>query len=68
MKLTDAGDTNWFIEERHDVPADEPTVFTWKGVQTHEGADATAIRLFFDFGGSPAGAHVKISQIVLKEN
>lgn len=67
MKLTDAGDTNWFIEERHDVPADEPTVFTWKGVKTHEGADATAIRLFFDFGGSPAGAHVKISKIIFKE-
>lgn len=67
MKLTDAGDTNWFIEERHDVPADEPTVFTWKGVKTHEGADATAIRLFFDFGGSPVGAHVKISKIIFKE-
>jgi hypothetical protein len=67
MKLTDAGDTNWFIEERHDVPADEPTVFTWKGVKTHEGADATAIRLFFDFGGSPAGAHVKISKIIFKQ-
>ena len=67
MKLTDAGDTNWFIEERHDVPADEPYVFTWKGVKTHEGADATAIRLFFDFGGSPAGAHVKISKIIFKE-
>ena len=67
MKLTDAGDTNWFVEERHDVSADEVTRFTWKGVQTHEGADATAIRLFFDFGGSPAGAHVKISNIVFKE-
>ena len=67
MKLTDAGDTNWFIEERHDVPADEVTRFTWKGVQTHEGADATAIRLFFDFGGSPSGAKVKISNIVFKE-
>ena len=67
MKLTDAGDTNWFIEERHDVAADELTTFTWKGVMTHEGADATAIRLFFDFGGSPAGTHVKISNIVFKE-
>ena len=67
MKLTDAGDSNWFIEERHDVAADEKQTFTWKGVQTHEGADATAIRLFFDFGGSPGGAKVKISNIVFKE-
>ena len=67
MKLTDAGDTNWFVEERNDVAADEVQTFTWKGVQTHEGADATAIRLFFDFGGSPGGANIKISNIVFKE-
>jgi hypothetical protein len=67
MKLTDAGDTNWFVEERHDVAEGEPMVFTWRSVQTHEGADASAIRLFFDFGGSPAGTNVKISKIVFKE-
>ena len=67
MKLTDAGDTNWFVEERNDVAADEVQTFSWKGVQTHEGADATAIRLFFDFGGSPGGANIKISNIVFKE-
>ena len=67
MKLTDSGDTNWFTEERHDVASGDVRRFTWKGVKTHEGADASAIRLFFDFGGSPAGAKVKISNIVFKE-
>ncbi len=67
MKLTDSGDTNWFTEERHDVASGDVRRFTWKGVKTHEGADASAIRLFFDFGGSPVGAKVKISNIVFKE-
>ena len=67
MKLTDAGDSNWFIEERHDVAGGSVNTFKWKGVKTHEGADATAIRLFFDFGGSPSGAKVKISNIIFKE-
>ena len=67
MKLTDSGDTNWFTEERHDVASGDVRRFTWKGVKPHEGADASAIRLFFDFGGSPAGAKVKISNIVFKE-
>jgi hypothetical protein len=42
-------------------------VFTLKGATLKEGTDASAIRLFFDFGGSPAGTHVKISNIVFKE-
>ena len=67
MKLTDAGDSNWFTEERNDVEGGAVRRFTWKGVKTHEGADATAIRLFFDFGGSPGGANVKISNIIFKE-
>ena len=67
MKLTDAGDTNWFIEERNDVAGGDVQRFTWKGVATHEGADATAIRLFFDFGGCPGGSTVKISNIIFKE-
>ena len=67
MKLTDAGDTNFFVEERHDVPGGEPAVFTWYGVSLKEGTDASAIRLFFDFGGSPGGTNVKISKIVFKE-
>jgi hypothetical protein len=67
FKLTDAGDSNYFFEERQDVPGDEPYVFTRKNITLKEGKDADAIRLFFDFGGSPAGTHVKISKIVFKE-
>ena len=67
IKLTDAGDTNFFCEGRHDVKADEPFVYTLKYAQLKEGTDASAIRLFFDFGGSPAGTHVKISKIIFKE-
>ena len=67
IKLTDAGDSNFFCEGRHDIKADEPFVYTLKNATLKEGADATAIRLFFDFGGSPVGTHVKISKIVFKE-
>ena len=67
FKLTDAGDTNFFLEERQDVPGNDEFVFTRKGLTLKEGSDATAIRMFFDFGGSPAGTHVAISKIVLKE-
>ena len=67
IKLTDAGDSNFFCEGRHDIKADEPYVYTLKGATLKDGADATAIRLFFDFGGSPAGTKVKISKIVFKE-
>ena len=67
IKLTDAGDTNFFCEGRHDITADEPFVYTLKGATLKEGTDASAIRLFFDFGGSPAGTKVKISKIVFME-
>ena len=66
IKLTDAGDSNFFCEGRHDIKADDPYVYTLKGATLKEGTDATAIRLFFDFGGSPAGTKVKISKIVFK--
>ena len=67
IKLTDAGDTNFFCEGRHDIKADEPYVYTLKNATLKEGTDASAIRLFFDFGGSPAGTNVKISKIIFKE-
>jgi len=67
IKLTDSGDTNFFCEGRHDIKADEPYVYTLKGATLKEGKDAESIRLFFDFGGSPAGTKVKISKIVFKE-
>ena len=67
FKLTDSGDNNYFFAERKDVAADTPNVFTWKNVKLAEGTDASTLRFFFDFGGSPGGSHVKISKIVLKE-
>ena len=67
IKLTDSGDSNFFCEGRHDIKADEPFVYTLKNATLKEGTDASAIRLFFDFGGSPAGAKVKISKIIFKE-
>ena len=67
IKLTDSGDTNFFCEGRHDIKADEPFVYTLKNATLKEGTDASAIRLFFDFGGSPAGTKVKISKIIFKE-
>ena len=68
VKLTDSGDTNFFCEGRHDIKADEPFIFKLTGATLKEGTDASAIRLFFDFGGSPAGTHVKISKIYFEEN
>ena len=67
IKLTDAGDTNFFCEGRHDIKADEPFIYKVTGATLKDGVDATAIRLFFDFGGSPAGTHVKISKIYFEE-
>ena len=67
IKLTDSGDSNFFCEGRHDIKADEPYIFTLKNAKLKDGADASAIRLFFDFGGSTPGTKVKISKIVFKE-
>ncbi len=68
FKLTDASDSNFFIEERNDVKADVPFVLKREGVTLKEGKDADAIRLFFDFGGAPAGTHIKISKIYFEED
>jgi len=68
FKLTDDGDSNSFFEERQDVSADETFVFVRKGLTLKEGTDAKAIRMFFDFGGSPVGTNVRISKIVFKES
>lgn len=67
IKLTDDGDANFFCEGRHAIKADEPFVYTLKNATLKEGTDAAAIRLFFDFGGTPAGTNVKISKIIFKE-
>ena len=67
MKLTDGGDDNYFFVEQHDITADEPFILKKMNVSLKEGKDANVLRLFFDFGGSPSGTHVKISKIVFKE-
>ena len=67
IKLTDSGDSNFFCEGRHEVKADEPFVYTLKNATLKDGTDASAIRLFLDFGGTPAGTNVKISKIIFKE-
>ena len=67
FKLTDAGDSNYFFEERQDVSADEPFIFKREGLTLKDGLDADAIRMFFDFGGSPAGTHITISKIYFEE-
>ena len=67
IKLTDGGDTNYFCEGRHDIAGDEPYIYTLKNATLKEGKDADVLRLFFDFGGSPADTHVRISKIILKE-
>ena len=67
IKLTDGGDNNFFCEDRHDIAGDEPYIYTLKNATLKEGKDADVLRLFFDFGGSPADTHVRISKIILKE-
>ena len=67
IKLTDGGDTNFFCEGRHDIAGDEPYIYTLKNATLKEGKDADVLRLFFDFGGSPADTHVRISKIIFKE-
>ena len=57
-------DSNFFFAERHDVKADEPYVYTVTG-QSLPLNDAHAVSLWLDFGGSPAGANVAISDIIL---
>lgn len=67
FKLTDGGDSNFLLEERIPVKADEPLIVKREGLTLKDGADADQLRMFFDFGGTPAGTHVKISKIYLEE-
>ena len=62
----DKRDDNFYFADRHDVKADEPFVYKMTGVTLPKG-DAHALSLVFDFGGSPAGAHVKISDIIFEK-
>ena len=60
-------DDNFFFADRHEVKAYTPYVYTISGVSLPK-QDAHALSLFFDFGGTPNGTNVKISNIIFKEN
>ena len=65
IKLTDgADDNNFFVADRHEITADKPFTYKVTGVKLPVG-DAASLSLFFDFGGTPGGTHVKISDIIL---
>ena len=65
IKLTDgADDNNFFVADRHQIIADKPFTYKVTGVKLPVG-DAASLSLFFDFGGTPGGTHVKISYIIL---
>lgn len=70
IKLTESDDAaqkhdnNFYFADRHNIQADEPYEYTVTGV-TLPLNDAHALSLFFDFGGSPVGTHVEISDIIL---
>ena len=59
-------DDNFYFADRHDVKADEPFVYKMTGVTLPKN-DAHALSLFFDFGGSPVGTNVVISDIIFEK-
>ena len=63
----DKCDKNFFTDARHDITADQPFVYKFKGLKLPKN-DAHAISLVLDFGGSPAGTHVKLSNIIFAKN
>ena len=56
-------DNNFFFADRHQVTADKAYTYKVTGQKLPQN-DAHALSLFFDFGGTPAGTHVKISNII----
>lgn len=67
IKLTEDGDdNNFFFGDRHNVTADKAFVYSAKGV-TLPINDAKALMLVLDFGGTPGGTNVKISEIVFSK-
>ncbi len=57
-------DANFFFADRHEITADKPYTYKVSG-QKLPLNDAHAMTMVFDFGGTPAGTHVKISDIIL---
>ena len=71
IKLTESDDAdkhddNYYFADRHDVKADEPFVYKATGVTLPKN-DAHALSLFFDFGGTPVGTNIVISNIILEK-
>ncbi len=67
IKLTQTGkDDNFYFADTHVVGADEPYVYLAKGVTLPVG-DADALSLFLDFGGTPAGTKITISDIIFEK-
>ena len=56
-------DSNFFFADRHDVTADKAFTYKVTGAKLPQN-DAHALSLFFDFGGTPAGTHVKSMDII----
>ena len=56
-------DKNFFFEARRAITADKPFTYKVTGAKLPLG-DAASLSLFFDFGGTPAGTHIKISDII----
>ena len=56
-------DSNFFFADRHDVTADKAFTYKVTGAKLPQN-DAHALWLFFDFGGTAAGTHVKIKDII----
>lgn len=59
-------DSNFFFGDRHEVTADKAFIYKAENVSLPQN-DAHALSLVFDFGGAPAGTHIKISKIYLEE-
>lgn len=64
---SDKRDGNFFFDGRHDVKAGVPLVYKAEAAVLSKD-DAHALTLVFDFGGAPAGTHIKVSKIFLEEN
>lgn len=59
-------DDNFFFDDRHPIQADQPFTYKAKGVVLKKN-DAHALSLVLDFGGTPAGTKVKISNIIFSK-
>ncbi|MCR5712844.1 MAG: hypothetical protein K6G46_10430 [Prevotella sp.] len=71
IKLTESDDAekhddNFYFADRHVIAADEAYVYKVTGVVLPKN-DAHALSLFFDFGGTPVGTNITISDIIFEK-